>query len=49
MTQSSKVTREALALSIKERAKLASRLISSIDEPSKEELEKMWIEEAESR
>ena len=49
MTQCTKVTRDALALSLKERAKLASRLLRSIDEPSQDELEALWIAEAESR
>ena len=49
MTPSAKVTREALALSMKARATLASRLIRSVDEPNQAELDTLWIAEAESR
>jgi hypothetical protein len=37
---------EALELGIEQRAKLAEVLLKSLDEPSPEELERLWLEEA---
>ena len=41
--------RESLKLPFKERAQLAERLLASLDEASKTELERLWLEEAERR
>jgi len=40
---------EALKLSPKERARLAERLISSLDDHSDPDSERLWLEEAERR
>ena len=37
---------EALELSLDQRAALAEKLLESLDEPSPEEIEKLWTEEA---
>ena len=47
--KTSEVTRAALSLPIKERAHLASRLIASVEAPSKQEIESAWGVEAENR
>jgi putative addiction module component (TIGR02574 family) len=39
----------ALKLSRRDRARLAQRLISSLDKPSDTDAEKLWLEEAERR
>ena len=41
--------REALKLSLKERAALAQTLLRSLDDPSEAELEALWADEAERR
>ncbi len=43
------IERESLKLPFKERAQLAERLLASLDEASKAELERLWLEEAERR
>lgn len=43
------VLRKALALEIQDRARLAERLLASLDELSEEEAERLWAEEAERR
>lgn len=40
---------EASQLSLEERAKLASTLLLSLDEPSESEVERLWQQEAERR
>ncbi|HZF09631.1 MAG TPA: addiction module protein [Thermoanaerobaculia bacterium] len=41
--------REALSLSIADRAKLAQELLESLDSLPESELESMWLDEAERR
>jgi putative addiction module component (TIGR02574 family) len=41
--------KQVLELPVEERAKLAHRLIESLDELSEEEAEKLWLAEAERR
>ncbi len=43
------VLRKALALDIQDRARLAERLLASLDELSEDEAEHLWAEEAERR
>ncbi len=43
--RAAQVLRDALDLSIEERAKLASELLGSLEEPSASDAEKMWSEE----
>jgi putative addiction module component (TIGR02574 family) len=38
-----------MQLSLEERAQLAGKLLLSLDEPSESEMERLWLEEAESR
>lgn len=40
---------EALGLDIQARAKLAGKLLMSLDEPSPSEVERLWLDEAERR
>jgi putative addiction module component (TIGR02574 family) len=40
---------QALTLSLKERAALAHALLGTLEQPSKEELAALWVEEAERR
>ena len=40
---------EVLKLSPKERARIAQRLLESLEAPSQEEIESLWLDEAESR
>ncbi len=44
-----KVESEALNLDIHARAKLAGKLLMSLDEPSVSEVERLWLDEAERR
>jgi putative addiction module component (TIGR02574 family) len=44
-----KIESEALNLDIQARAKLAGKLLMSLDEPSKSEVERLWLDEAERR
>ncbi len=39
----------AMKLSLEERAKLVSRLLLSLDEPSESEVERLWLLEAKRR
>jgi Putative addiction module component len=43
------IEKELLKLDANSRAKIASALLSSLDEPSIEETEKLWAEEANHR
>ncbi|MBM3462309.1 MAG: addiction module protein [Armatimonadetes bacterium] len=47
--QPDEVTRQAMALTLQERAELAQRLLLSLDEAPESEIEQLWIEEAERR
>jgi putative addiction module component len=44
-----KIESEALNLDIQARAKLAGKLLMSLDEPSLSEVERLWLDEAERR
>ncbi|MBA2409802.1 MAG: addiction module protein [Gammaproteobacteria bacterium] len=46
---SEKIEREALHLSASDRAKLAQKLLLSLDELSESELDQLWLDEAERR
>ncbi len=43
------VTQQALDLDLKERARLAERLLESLDGVSEEEIQELWLDEAERR
>ena len=43
------LTREALALDLRDRAQLAHRLLDSLDELSAAEVERLWLDESERR
>jgi putative addiction module component (TIGR02574 family) len=43
------IREKAVGLSIKERAALAHELLQTLEEPSKEEIAALWVEEAERR
>jgi putative addiction module component (TIGR02574 family) len=43
------LTVSALALPAKSRARLAEKLLASLDEPNRGELDALWAEEAEDR
>ena len=45
----SAIAKQALHLPVKERAKLAQRLLESLDDLTEAEAEKLWIAEAERR
>jgi putative addiction module component (TIGR02574 family) len=47
--KSSTVEKEALELPVAKRAKLAQRLLESLDQLSAEEAEKLWLSEAARR
>ena len=44
-----KVVTEALSLPQKSRARLADKLLESLDEPRQREIEKLWADEVEDR
>ena len=44
-----KVVNDALSLPAKSRAKLAEKLLESLDDPRQEEIDRLWAEEAEDR
>jgi putative addiction module component (TIGR02574 family) len=44
-----KIEHEALNLDIQARAKLAGKLLLSLDEPTASEVERLWLDEAERR
>ena len=43
------IKEKAVGLSLKERAALAHELLQTLEEPSKEEVAALWVEEAERR
>ncbi len=43
------VKTQALTLSLRERAALAEALLKTLEQPSKEEVAALWVEEAERR
>ena len=43
------VLRNAISLSVQDRARLAEKLLASLDELGEEEAERLWTEEAERR
>ncbi len=43
------IINEAMELGLKERAQLAGALLSSLDEPTESEVERLWLKEAERR
>jgi Putative addiction module component len=43
------IKESALGLNLKERASLAYELLETLEKPTKEELELLWVEEAEAR
>jgi putative addiction module component (TIGR02574 family) len=43
------ITKQALHMPVKERAKLAQRLLESLDDLTEAEAEKLWVAEAERR
>ncbi len=49
MVDLDEVLKSALSLTVEERATLAERLLSSLDELSEDEAERLWAEEAERR
>ncbi|MFP3940979.1 MAG: addiction module protein [Acidobacteriota bacterium] len=49
MPKLEELTAEALGLEVRERAKLAERLLDSLDGLSEDEIEALWAEEAERR
>jgi len=44
-----KVVTDALSLPPRSRAKLADKLLESLDEPRQKEIDKLWVDEAEDR
>ncbi len=46
---SAKVVSEALSLPPKSRAKLAEKLLESLDDPRQREIDRLWAEEVEDR
>jgi putative addiction module component (TIGR02574 family) len=48
-TTTKKIESEALNLDIQARANLAGKLLLSLDEPSRSEVERLWLDEAEKR
>lgn len=46
---SAKVVNDALSLPPKSRAKLAEKLLESLDDPRQKEIAQLWAEEAEDR
>ena len=49
MKHNSKVVDDALSLPPRSRAKLAEKLLESLDKPSQKEINGLWAEEAEAR
>ena len=43
------ISEATMQLELEERARLAGRLLLSLDEPSSTELERLWLDEAERR
>jgi len=46
---SARVVNDALSLPPKSRAKLAEKLLESLDDPRQKEIDRLWAEEAEGR
>ena len=46
---STKVVNDALSLPPKSRAKLAEKLLESLDDPRQKEIDRLWAEEVEDR
>jgi len=46
---SAKIANDALALPPRSRAKLAEKLLESLDDPKQRELDRLWAEEVEDR
>jgi len=46
---SAKVINDALSLPPRSRAKLAEKLLESLDDPKQKEIDRLWAEEAEDR
>ena len=46
---SAKVVNDALSLPPKSRARLAEKLLESLDDPKQKEIDRLWAEEAEDR
>ncbi len=46
---SARVVNDALSLPPKSRAKLAEKLLESLDDPRQKEIDRLWAEEAEDR
>ena len=44
-----KVVSDALSLPAKSRARLAQRLLESLDDPEQKEIDRLWAEEVEDR
>jgi putative addiction module component (TIGR02574 family) len=49
MPQLDEILKDALSLDVRDRAKLAERLLASLDTLSEEEAERLWADEAERR
>ena len=49
MADAESITQQALDLDLKERARLAERLLESLDGVSEEEIQELWLDEAERR
>ncbi len=49
MADAESITQQALDLDLKERARLAARLLESLDGVSEEEIQELWLDEAERR
>lgn len=47
--KSAEVLNDALSLPPRSRAKLAEKLLESLDDPSQNEMDRLWAEEAEER
>lgn len=43
------IEKKAVALPVKDRAELGERLLASLDNPSAQAIEAVWVEEAEKR
>ena len=48
-TRLDKIMQESLHLPLEERAQLVGELLLSIDQPSADEVERLWLDEAEVR
>jgi putative addiction module component (TIGR02574 family) len=48
-SSAAKVVSDALSLPAKSRAKLAERLLESLDDPKQKEIDRLWAEEVEDR